>query len=921
MSTNLEARYRALFETTLDAIVIVDDDGRYVDVNESMCRLLKTPREQLIGAHFRQFIPPELLESAASHFGALKTAGAFVGEFPLRAADGALVELDWSARADFVPGLHFCIARDITARKRAEKRLACEHAVARILAEATILAEAAPRILEAVCACIGAVAGDLWEEDAGAGVLRCTAAWARPPRVAGLAQFLEVSRRMTFPPGVGLPGRVWKERQTAAIAVLQEDTNFPRRQWAEAAGLASGVAFPLSAADEFCGVMEFFTTTPFEPDREFLELMTEIGHDIGQFIRRCRAERTLAAERERLRVTLASIGDGVIVTDVEGEVTFLNPVAERLTGWTQPEAAGRALADVFPILQEESRQPVESPVARVLREGVAVGLANHTLLIARDGTERSIDDSAAPICDDAGRTVGVVLIFRDVTEHRRAEEIRARLAAIVENSDVAIFSKDLDGIVTSWNRAAERLFGYSAAEMIGGSITRIIPPDRLDEFPIFMDRLRRGQRIEQYETERVRKNGERLQVLINLSPVRSPDGAITGASVMSRDITDRKALENELRQRVEDLAEADRRKDEFLAMLAHELRNPLAPIRNALHLLRFQGGDAAQVERLRAMMERQTAHLARLMDDLLDVSRISRGKIPLRRERLDLGRLVSVTLDQHHHSLEAAGLTAALVLPEAPVWVLGDATRLTQVLDNLLENAEKFTDRGGKVTVTLSVDPEETRAVLSVRDTGMGIESDMLPHLFDVFSQADRTLDRSRGGLGLGLALVKGLVELHQGTVEVRSAGAGKGAEFIIRLAREAEPSMLEPARTRTDREALGLRVLIIEDNPDAAESLRLLLEAYGCEAVTASSGTAGVEAARETRPDVVLCDVGLPLMNGYAVAEALRADAALHRTRLIALTGYGQEEHVRRAREAGFDAHLTKPADPERLIRYLRGE
>lgn len=263
---------------------------------------------------------------------------------------------------------------------------------------------------------------------------------------------------------------------------------------------------------------------------------------------RKRAEQALTAERERLRVTLCSIGDAVIVTDAGGQPTFLNPVAETLTGWPQAETGGKLLDEVFRIVNEETRRPVESPVTRVLREGTVVGLANHTLLIARDGTERAIDDSAAPIRDDAGRTAGVVLVFRDVTERRRAEEVRARLAAIVESSDLAIFSKDMEGIVTSWNRAAERLYGYSAAEMVGGPITRIIPADHPEEFPALMERLRRGEAIEHYETERIRKNGERIDVLINLSPVRNHSGQITGAAVIARDITQTKQVARALRE-------------------------------------------------------------------------------------------------------------------------------------------------------------------------------------------------------------------------------------------------------------------------------------------------------------------------------------------------------------------------------------
>ncbi len=341
---------------------------------------------------------------------------------------------------------------------------------------------------------------------------------------------------------------------------------------------------------------------------------------------RQRAERELAAERERLRITLASIGDAVISTDAEGRVTFLNGVAEALTGWTQAEAAGRPLPDVFRIVNEHTRQPVENPALRALREGVVVGLANHTVLIARDGTERPIDDSAAPMRDELGAPVGAVLVFRDVTERRRAEEAQARLAAIVESSEDAIVSKTLDGVIRSWNAGAERLFGYTAEEAVGRPITLIIPPERLDEEREILARLRRGERIEHFETVRVAKDGRRLDISLTVSPIRDAEGRVIGASKIARDITERKRAEAALREAVEALKEADRRKDEFLALLAHELRNPLAPLRNGLQVMRLAAGDADAVARSRDMMDRQLAHMVRLIDDLLDVSRISRTR-------------------------------------------------------------------------------------------------------------------------------------------------------------------------------------------------------------------------------------------------------------------------------------------------------
>jgi signal transduction histidine kinase len=366
------------------------------------------------------------------------------------------------------------------------------------------------------------------------------------------------------------------------------------------------------------------------------------------------------------------------------------------------------------------------------------------------------------------------------------------------------------------------------------------------------------------------------------------------------------------------LADADRRKDEFLALLAHELRNPLAPILNSLEILRLAGADPEARERARAMVERQVRHLARLVDDLLDISRITRGKVRLRREWVDLARLVRTTIEDRRPTLERAGLRLTGQVPELPVWVNADATRLAQVLNNLLDNAAKFTDRGGAVAVTLTTEREPPLALLTVRDTGVGIDPAMLPRLFSVFAQADRSLERTRGGLGLGLSLVKGLVELHGGTVEAHSAGPGQGAAFTLRLPVAPEPAAFSELPTTAAADGRRLRVLVVEDSRDAAESLRTLLHLLGHEVTVASTGPEGVQAARACRPDVVLCDIGLPDLDGYGVARALRRDPVTAGARLIALTGYGQEEDRRNARGAGFDHHLTKPAATEDLLALL---
>jgi PAS domain S-box-containing protein len=408
-----------------------------------------------------------------------------------------------------------------------------------------------------------------------------------------------------------------------------------------------------------------------------------------------------------------------------------------------------------------------------------------------------------------------------------------------------------------------------------------------------------------------RQDGQMRWHLSRALPLRDEQNHVVRWFGTNTDITDRIEMERALK-------EANRHKDEFLAMLAHELRNPLAPLRNGLQLVKLAGADPRKLEQARSVMERQVVHLTRIVDDLLEVSRITRGKVILHKERLDLGRLIRIVAQDEQLAFEAAGLKFEAQAPELPVWVMGDATRLTQMLQNLLQNALKFTDRGGQVLVRATTDAERNQAVLSVRDTGMGIEPGVLPRLFVTFAQADHSLERSKGGLGLGLALVKGLVELHGGEVGAASAGLGKGAEFTVRLPLEPEPAALSQLPAALSQESKSLRILVVEDNRDSADSLRMLLELFGYEVNVAYTGPEGVQAAEKWTPDVVLCDIGLPGLDGYAVVSKLRQNPATANARMIAVTGYGSEADLLRSKTAGFDQHLIKPVDPEALQQVL---
>ena len=491
---------------------------------------------------------------------------------------------------------------------------------------------------------------------------------------------------------------------------------------------------------------------------------------------------------------------------------------------------------------------------------------------------------------------------------------QARLAAIVECSDDAIVSKSLEGVITSWNPAAERMFGWTAAEAVGQNITLIIPKDRRSEEDLVLARIRRGEMLDHFQTIRVRKDGRPLNISLTVSPIKDPEGCIVGISKIARDVTEQKRLEAELTQRLEELAEGDRRKDEFLAMLGHELRNPLSAVRNAVVSARL---DASRRERALDIAYRQTDQLARLVDDLLDVSRITRGRMTLRLEAARLADVVERAVESSKDLVEGRGHDLVISLPEEPLHVNADPTRLEQVISNLITNAAKYTEPGGRIEVTVRREGEQ--AVLRVRDNGIGIAPEMLSRVFDLFAQVQHGLARSEGGLGIGLTVVRRLVELHGGRVDVRSEGLGRGSEFLVFLpCLSVTEGNAVSADSATEARGRPVRLLVVDDNADVAEGLMMLLELLGHRVRVAHDGVAALEAARASVPDIMLIDIGLPGMNGYELAQSARQDPRLKNVMLVALTGYGREQDKQRAMAAGFDDHLLKPLTVEAFQNLL---
>ena len=791
-------------------------------------------------------------------------------------------------------------------------------------------------------------------------------------------------------------------------------------------------------------------------------------------------------EREKLRVTLASIGDAVISTDAEGRVTFLNQVAEELIGWSMNDAAQRNLSDVFHIVSDHTRQPVENPALRALAEGAVVGLANHTVLISKDGTERPIDDSAAPIRDANKQVVGSVLVFRDISARKQAEialresegrhrflaelasatqsltepdEIMSTAArllaehlkvdrcAYAEIEDESVFiitgdhSRGVDSIVGRWPVSAfgvectrcmlaneafviddvdkdpritvsdltayrataiqavicvplRKAGEFSAAMAVHQTIARRWTPEEITLVTTVVDRC--WEALERTKVTRTLKESEqRFRSLANSVPVhvwmddeqgrrilanaryieytgqsaeelemdswsdvihpedkaryladyraaasarieyrsevrlQRHDGVyhwfetfahprfegerFAGYVGIRLDVTDRK-------QAQEALKDADRRKDEFLATLAHELRNPLAPICTSLQILNMPRVDAATALETREMMERQVHHLVRLVDDLLDVSRVMRGKIELRKEYIELATVVARAVETTRPLIDAQGHQLEIDVPNESLLMNADPVRIAQVIGNLLTNAAKYTEANGRISIVAR--REEGMVDLTVRDNGIGIAPDVLAHVFELFVQADHSTARSQGGLGIGLTLVKNLVEMHGGTIEARSAGLGKGSEFLVRLPLLAEKRELsvphdgqlppEPVR------ASGRRVIVVDDNMDAAVTLAMLLRFQGHDVRIAHDGATALELATFASPDIVFLDIGMPGMDGYEVARRMRQIPGLEDVILAALTGWGQQEDRRRTAAAGFDHHLVKPPESAELEKVL---
>ena len=648
-------------------------------------------------------------------------------------------------------------------------------------------------------------------------------------------------------------------------------------------------------------------------------------------------------------MTLASIGDGVIMTDSLGRVTFLNREAERLTGWMHREAEGRPLPAVFHVINEQTRQPVEDPVEKVLRLGTVVGLANHTILVAKDGREIPIDDSGAPIRQDDGTVHGAVLVFRDFTEQKRVQKSLARLAAIVESSDDAIISKDLNGVIQTWNAGAEYLFGYRAEEVIGQPILILLPPERIQEEEQILASVLTGTRVERLETVRVAKDGRRIDVSVTVSPVKDQDGQIIGASKIARDISDRKQAEEELRlardelelrvqERTADLMRANseleqarqaaeaasRAKSAFLANMSHEIRTPLNGVIGMTELVLKSPLSTQQHGYLMTVRDSGESLLS-VINDILDFSKIEAGKVALDSTTFDLRESVGDTMKSFALRAHERGLElTCYIRPEVPHWVVGDYGRLRQVLVNLVGNAIKFTDRG---EISLEVAQEsrcQDDVVLhfTVSDTGIGVPKEKRATIFEMFEQVDGSTTRRHGGTGLGLAIAARLVGLMNGRIWVESE-VGQGSQFHftigLRLAEEepVEPVASEPVCLHE------MRVLVVDDNGTNRHILEETLRSWRMIPTTAASAQEALHLLRRAREagepyQLVITDAHMPGMDGFTLVEQIKQDPASGSAVVMMLTSGDHPEDMARCDQLGIAAYMLKPVKQSELLEAI---
>jgi PAS domain S-box-containing protein len=890
---------------TADRIAVIDTGYRFIGFNDAYRRdfAARFGCEPRLGDSFLDLVSDR--DCAYATFGRAFAGERHTIEQGIRGPEQTHwyeVEVYPLKRDDAVVGaVH--IARDITSRRNAQRELRhSSEELERQVAERTAALRASEALVHKVVDSLFAFVGVLHADGTLVDINR------GPLEVAGVRAEEVLGRKFWDCPW-------WGESDDVRARVRDECMR-------AAAGETIRYDTTVRSADGGRLMIDYMIA-PLRDDEGRISHLVPSAVDITE---RVKAQRDLALSTRLLNAIAEQTDDLLFVKDRGGRLVLANPATLRALGKPEGGVLGRTFEEILEDpaqarhVTETDRRIIESGRPEVVEEEVTTG-----------GTTRTWLSAKAPYRDEQGEVLGLIGIARNITERKKAHEAQRRLAAaaeaqraqlqaIIDRIVQGIVICNADGRVRTMNPAALALHGLASLDELQQHVDGLhrefvlrdpdgarLPPR---EWPVA--RSLRGETVRNVELHvEGRATGRQWVAIYNSTPVYDVGGALESVVVTMQDITERKRTELSL-------LDADRRKDEFIATLAHELRNPLAPMMNAIQLLQHDSEADLTRQRAKDIIERQVLQMARLIDDLLDISRITLGKLALRREPLELGAVVDEALEVARPHIIGAEHHFDLRVPSRPVRLVGDATRLAQVLSNLLINSAKYTPREGRIALTVEVEDDE--AVIRVADSGIGIAPENLPALFEKFSQVRAAQDRAGGGLGIGLALAKGLVHMHGGTISASSAGIGKGAEFTIRLpaAAPAEAPRRDVLRSATAVPVGGLKVLVADDNEDAVESAAMVLTLNGNEVKLASDGLEAVEAAGRYRPDVVLLDIGMPKLNGFEACRRIRSEPWGKDMLVVAVTGWGQEEDRRRTAEAGFDAHFTKPVDFASVMRLI---
>jgi len=947
-----EGKFRRLADSNTVGVITYNAGGTMTDANEAFLNSLGYSREDLASGRLRwnemASVEPQPQDKAAAE--ALMTQGkngpyetTLVGKqgqpVPVVVA-AALVENHPDQVMSFV--------LDVRERKRAEQRLSVQYAVALALAEAKTIDDPIPSVLQSLGKSLGRPIVLFWQADPHTATLRYLEGWYQPALNA--ANLIKMQQDITFESGEGLPGRIWQSGHPVWIANLTADANFPRKQIALELGLHSVFGFPVAVGSETVGVIECFSDRPQEPDEDLLRLMSAIGSQIGQFLEHKQTEEALQASQALFQSFMNYSPINAYIKDEAGRYLYVNRRAKSTLLRAFPEWQGKTDFDLFP---QEAAAALQVNDRAVMESGQ---MSQFTEKLPLEDSDCHLLSFKFPCRDVAGRLL-LAGMSVDISDRKRIEAEREHLLqqletslgqskAVINSMTEGLVIADAQGHILQFNSAALDLHGYETLEQVQQHLhqfhTNFVAHDLqgnlipAEDWPL--TRVLRGETFSHWELQVQRLDIDKCWIgSYSGTPVRNKNDEIVLAIFTVHDVTERhraqaeiaRSLASEKAARAEAEA-ANQVKDEFLTVLSHELRTPLNPILGWVTLLRRSKLDKQKTAYALETIERNTKLQIQLIDDLLDISRIPQGKFSLDVGACDLAEVIAAALEMVNLAADAKSITLHTELEPASAVFVGDFNRLQQVVWNLLSNAVKFTPEGGQVTIRLNYLGNTAR--LQVQDTGQGIVPEFLPLMFDYFRQADSSITREFGGLGLGLAIVRQLVELHGGTICADSRGKGQGAIFTVTLPLHAtppvtdEPQLSDQSTALTSLPLADTQVLVVDDEIDHLEFVRFTLQQVGATVIANTSAQGALQQIEQFRPDVLIANIGMPEMDGCALLQRLQDWAATVATvegsrpmpTAIALTAYTGGIEQQQILQAGFQRHLAKPIEPQTLIKAI---